>query len=112
MERVSDIITKIYQKYFPIVKKLGITLDVDFPDTTLTIREKARIEAHLDKSMRSAVSRSKNAQNPRITISVRPGKITVTDNGTIISKPTRDLLSSEHVKVKSRVGFGTTVTIE
>lgn len=110
MERVSEIINKIYLKYLPIVKKLGITLDVDFPDTTLTIREKERVERDIDKTVRSAVSRTKN--NGRIVITVRPGKIIVTDNGTILSKTTCELLSTEHVEVKSRVGFGTTVTIK
>ena len=110
MERVSEIINKIYLKYLPIVKKLGITLDIDFPDTTLTIREKERVERDIDKTVRSAVSRTKN--NGRIVIIVRPGKIIVTDNGTILSKTTCELLSTEHVEVKSRVGFGTTVTIK
>ena len=109
MKRATEIINDIYQKYFPIVKKLGITLDIDFPDTTLTFREHERISKDLDKSVRSAVKRSKTG---RISISVRPGQITVTDNGTILSKTTCDLLSSEHVKVKSRVGFGTSVVIK
>lgn len=109
MERISDVINNLYQKYLPIVKKFGITLDIDFPDTTLTIRERARVERDLDQSLRSAVDRSKNG---RIAISIRPGKIVVADNGTILSKTTCELLSTEHVKVKSRVGFGTTVTIQ
>ena len=109
MERASDIITKIYQKYTPIAKKFGISLDIDFPDTTITIGEKARIEKELDKSLKNAVSR---ARGGRITISIRPGKITVTDNGTTLSKAACELLSTEHVNVKSRVGFGTVVTIK
>ena len=109
MKRASEIISEIYKKYLPIVKKLGITLDIDFPDTTLTFREHERVSKDLDKSVRSAVKRSKNG---RISISVRPGQITVKDDGTILSKATCDLLSSEHVKVKSHVGFGTTVIIK
>ncbi len=109
MERISDTINKMYQKYLPIVKKMGITLDIDFPDTTLTIRERARVEKDLDKILKNAVDRTRHG---RITIAVRPGKIIVSDNGTILSKTTCDLLSTEHIKVKSRVGFGTTVTIE
>jgi signal transduction histidine kinase len=108
MARLSEIIENIYQKYFPIVKKLGVSLDIDFPDTTLTIHEKERVEKDLDKSMRSAVKRSRKG---RISIIVRPGKIVVQDDGTILSKTTCKLLSTEHISVKSRVGFGTTVTI-
>ena len=110
MERISETISKIYEKYLPIVKKVGATLDVDFPDTTLTIREKERIERDIDKTVRSAVNRTKS--NGRIVITVRPGKVIVTDNGTILSKTTCELLTTEHVEVKSRVGFGTTVTIK
>lgn len=112
MERITDVVNKIYQKYLPIVKKLGVSLDIDFPDTTLTIGEKSkkeRVEKALDKSIKNAVSR---ARGGRITISVRPGKIIVTDDGTTLSKTTCKLLTTEHVKVKSRVGFGTTVTIQ
>ena len=108
MFRISEIIENLYQKYLPIVKKLGVSLDVDFPDTTLTIREKEKVEKALDKSLRSAVKRHRNG---RISIIVRPGKIIVKDDGTILSKTTCDLLTTEHVTVKSRVGFGTTVTI-
>ena len=108
MERISTSINKMYQKYLPIVKRLGITLDIDFPDTTLTIRERERVERDLDKSMRSAVERAKNC---RISISIRPGQIIVSDNGTTLSKTTCELLTTEHVKVKSRVGFGTQVII-
>ncbi len=112
MERVSEVINNIYQKYLPIAKQFGITLDLDFPDITLTVHEKERIKESVDKHMRLAVDRSKNTKNARIIIAVRPGKITITDNGTTFSKSTSELISSEHIKVKSRVGFGTTVTIE
>lgn len=109
MERISETISKIYEKYLPIVKKVGATLDVDFPDTTITIREKERVERDLDKTMQSAVKRAKT--NGRIVITVRPGKVIIKDNGTVLSKTTCDLLSTEHINIKSRVGFGTTVTI-
>lgn len=109
MERIADTINNIYQKYLPIVKKLGVSLDIDFPDTTITIGNKTRIEKELDKSVKNAVARNCGG---RIIISVRPGQITVTDDGTTLSKTACKLLSSEHVKVKSRVGFGTVVTIE
>ena len=109
--RVTEIISEAYQKYLPIVKKLGLTLDIDFPDTTLTIHEHERVRKDLDKTLRSAVKRS-TPKNGRISITVRPGEIIITDNGTILSKTTCDLLSSEHVKVTSRVGFGTKAVIK
>ena len=112
MERLSDTINEIYRKYLPIVQKHGITLNLDFPDTTITIHEKSekeRLKKALDRTLKSATSRTKSGC---ITISVRPGKIIVSDSGTILSKSACDLLSGEHIEVKSRVGFGTTVTIK
>ena len=58
MERISEVISNIYQKYLPIAKKFGITLDLDFPDVTLTVHEKAKLESSIDKNMRLAVDRS------------------------------------------------------
>ena len=108
MERASDIITKIYQKYLPIAEKLGVSLDIDFPDTTLMVDKKSHIEKELDKSLKNAVSRARGGY---ISIAVRPGKIIITDNGAALSKAACERLSTEHVMVKSRVGFGTTATI-
>ena len=109
LEEVKKRMKEVVSLDLPIVKRVGVTLDVDFPDTTITIREKERIERDLDKSMQSAVKRAKN--NGRIILSVRPDKIVIKDNGMILSKTACDLLSTEHIKVESRVGFGTTCTI-
>lgn len=109
MKRASEIVSNIYKKYLPKVKAVGVTLDVDFPDTTLFIEDSERLEKDLDKSVKSAISRTKSGQ---IKITVKNGKFTVSDTGLTLSKSACDLLTTEHVKVKSRVGFGTTVTIK
>ena len=112
MERILETINNVYQKYLPITKKQGILLDIDFPDTTITINENSskRVERDLDKIMRSAVSRSKSGD--QIKIIVRKNSITISDNGTILSPSTCKLLISDFVTVKSRVGFGTSFQID
>ncbi len=109
MKRASEIVSAIYQKYLPKVKAVGITLDVDFPDTTLFVEDGERIEKDLEKSIKSAIARTKSGQ---IKITMKKGKFTISDTGHTLSKSTCDALSTEHIKVKSRVGFGTTVTIQ
>ncbi len=104
----QNVINEIYLKYLPAVKKLGGAFDIDFPDTTLILNEEARTKKSLEIAIKNAIKRN---HGDKITITVRPGKITVSDQGEILSKKECELLSSEFVKVKSRIGFGTTVTI-
>ena len=109
MEKISDTISSICKNYLPKIKAVGITFDLDFPDTTITVENKKRVEENLHKSMKSAISRSKNGS---IKLTVKKGEITLQDTGTIIDKATCKKLTSEHFIVKSRVGFGTTFTIK
>lgn len=109
MYRLSLIINEIYNKYLPLAEKAGITLNLDFPDPTAKISEPEKIKNKLDKHMGSALGRTVKGE---IAISVHRDKIVITDTGTVLSKPMIAMLSSEKVTVKSRVGFGTTVTIE
>lgn len=108
MYRLSLIINEIYNKYLPLASQAGITLNLDFPDPTQKIKNPEKIKAALDTHLDSAVKRSYKGE---ITISVHKGKIVIRDSGTILSKPACAMLSGEHITVKSRVGFGTSVTI-
>ncbi len=111
MERIAEIIHKIYQKYLPIASKVGVSLNLDFPDTTISINEKAKreqLEKDLDKNLKSALERTRQGS---INVSVRKDKIIVTDTGTVLSKTACKILSGDRIKVKSRVGFGTEVSI-
>ncbi|MDO4611708.1 MAG: hypothetical protein Q4B34_02520 [Candidatus Saccharibacteria bacterium] len=108
MERLAHIIQKTYHKYAKIFEQANITFDLDFPDTTLAIEQNSHVEKHLDKAVKSAVERTRSG---KISISVQKQKIIVRDTGTTLSKTVCEALNSEHFKVKSRVGFGTEVTI-
>ncbi len=109
MYRLSFIIDEIYNKYLPLTEKAGISLNLDFPDPTVKIKEPSKIKADLDKHVSSALGRTIKGE---ISIRISQGKIIIKDTGTVLSKPMIALLSTERVSVKSKVGFGTTVTIE
>ncbi|MBR2658872.1 HAMP domain-containing histidine kinase [Candidatus Saccharibacteria bacterium] len=109
MERLVEIVNRVCKKYLPTIKNVGITFDLDFPDTTLTVKDKERIEKDLDRGMKSAVSRTKKGT---IKLSIKKGEISITDTGTVIDKTTCREISNDHFIVKSRVGFGTTITIK
>ena len=109
MYRLSIIINEIYLKYLPLAKNAGITLNLDFPDTTITVENGEKIKNEVERTLRSAVKKSFKGE---ITIAVNKGKITITDTGTVLSAPLIKLLSNDHIEIKSRVGFGTVVTIK
>lgn len=108
MFRLSIVINEIYLKYLPLAEKMGITLNLDFPDPTIKIDKTENVRKELDKSVKSALGRTIRGE---IKIEVKKGKIIVTDSGTTLSKEACAALSSKHVIIKSRVGFGTTATI-
>ncbi len=108
MHRLSFIISEIYNKFLPLAENSKVKLSLDFPDTTQEIANPEQLKAELEKHLDSALTRTKSGE---ITISVQKHAIRITDSGTILSKPICALMSSPRVQVKSRVGFGTTVTI-
>lgn len=108
MYQLSLIIGEVYRKYLPLAEQKGVSLSLDYPDTTSTIADPEEVKADLDRQLSAALDRSD--QN-RITITARRDYITIADSGTTLSKPICELLSSERVSVKSRVGFGTTIKI-
>lgn len=109
MYRLSLIINDIYNKYLPLATKAGIQLNLDFPDTTTKVKDPKRVKDDLEKQVGSAVKRTIKGE---VSIQVSEGKIVIRDTGTVLSEPAKALLeTSEHIKVTSRVGFGTRVTI-
>ena len=108
MVKLIEIIDRVYEKYLPKIRDFRITFNLDFPDTTLEIEDGARVEKALDENLNSAISRAKDGE---IKISVKKGEISISDTGTVLSKTLCEKLSNDHVKIKSRLGFGTKVTI-
>lgn len=108
MHRLSLIISEIYNKFLPLAENSKVQLSLDFPDTTQEVSDPEALKADLEQHLGSALSRSKGG---KVTVAVRKNQITITDSGTILSKPICNLMSNSRIQVKSRVGFGTTVTI-
>ena len=108
MYRLSFVINEIYNKYLPLAEKAGISLNLDFPDPTQEVKEPSKVKAHLDEHMELATQRAIKGE---ISINVHKDKIVIRDSGTILSKPACAMLSNDRVKVTSRTGFGTSVTI-
>lgn len=108
MYRLSLIISEIYNKYLPLAEKNGIALNLDFADTTATIADPDELKKSLDQHLESALSRTERGE---ISIAVTSTEISITDSGTILSRPLCALLSNDRISVRSRVGFGTTVRI-
>lgn len=107
MGKLSTVINELYQKYQPLASAAKIKLNLDIRSDETVDDEKA-LSADLEKQLDSALKRAPQGQ---IKISVQDKKVTISDNGTILSKPICELLSSDRVQVKSRVGFGTKVSI-
>ncbi|MDO4507838.1 MAG: hypothetical protein Q4B65_00375 [Candidatus Saccharibacteria bacterium] len=104
MERLSNSIQKIYQKYLPALEKSGVRFNLDFPDTTLTIPTDPKFEQTLEKIVRSAIKRTTEGS---IDIIVRKNKIVIKDTGTPLLPSACEKLKNDHISVKSRIGFGT-----
>ncbi len=110
MYRLSLVISEVYNKYLPLAEKAGITLNLDFPDTTQEVKDPEKLKNELDKQLESALGRSIKGE---ITIEVKKGQIVIRDTGTVLSKPMCEILeNSERITVTSRVGFGTKVVID
>lgn len=110
MYRLSLVINEIYNKYLPLATKAGVQLNLDFPDPTAKISEPEKIKKALDKQVDSALKRAIKGE---VSINVFKDRIEIRDSGTILSAPAKSLLEfNEHIKITSRVGFGTKVTIK
>lgn len=107
MYRLSLIISEIYNKYLPLADKSRIQLDLDFPDTTQNVSDPDQLKQELDQKLDSLI---KNSKGNHIAINVDSNAITLTDDATTLSPTLCKLLSNQRVTVKSRVGFGTTIT--
>lgn len=108
MQRLSIVISEVYNKYLPFTSKNGIQLNLDFPDSTQEVEDSTAIKETLEQHLESAINRTNSGH---INIAVGKDAIKITDSGTILSKPICRLLSNGRIEVKSRVGFGTTATI-
>ena len=110
MYRLSLVINEVYNKYLPLATKAGVQLNLDFPDPTAKVKNPEKIKKALDDNIDSALKRTLKGE---VSINVFKDRVEVRDSGTVLSAPAKVLLEiNEHIKVSSKVGFGTKVTIK
>lgn len=110
MYRLSLVINEVYNKYLPLATKAGVQLNLDFPDPTAKVKNPEKIKKALDDNIDSALKRTLKGE---VSINVFKDRVEVRDSGTVLSAPAKALLEiNEHIKVSSKVGFGTKVTIK
>lgn len=108
MYRLSLIINEIYNKFLPLAEQNGVQLNLDLVDTDVVTAELAGIKNDVEKAVSEAIGRAPQGE---IAIQVNQQEIIISDTGTTLSRPVCAMLSSKHVHVSSRVGFGTKVRI-
>lgn len=112
MNKFLNTIHSLYNKILPIAEKSGVELNLDYADpATVEIDVEAddpKLKAELEEEIKNAITRT-NSGN--IKIKVANGAVTISDTGTVLSRPLCESLSHGRVKVKSRVGFGTSIDI-
>lgn len=112
MNKFSQTIHNLYNKILPIAEQSGVELDLDYSDPA-TIEfdvetDDPELKAELEKELKNAITRTNSGS---IKLKVANGAISITDTGTILSRPLCESLSHGRVSVKSRVGFGTNINI-
>lgn len=117
MYRLSIIIEDVFKKYLPVAESLGISLNLDFPDSTKRIESPSKVREPLDSHVEGAIRRASVAKTTKnkgeVKIVVKDGGIEILDNGTVLSAGALAVLNKpEHVVAKSRVGFGTSIFIK
>lgn len=109
MYRLSLIISEVFNKYLPLADQAKVQLNLDFSDTTQQVAHPEAVKHDLDQQLSSALQHTVGGE---ISVAVTDHAITITDAATVLSPAACALLSNRRVTVKSRTGFGTTITIQ
>lgn len=112
MNKFIQTIHNLYNKVLPIAQNSGVELNLDYSDpSTLDIdveTDDPELKAELEEELKNAISRTNSGS---VKLRVANGVVTISDTGTVLSRPLCESLSHGRVKVKSRVGFGTSIDI-
>lgn len=110
MVKLADVIEPIYREYTPVLQRAKITLDLDLENPTLELKHPATPEFELKKYLEFTASAG--IKQGSIIISSHDDQLIVKDNSLVLSPEQRELFTSKDTSVKSRVGFGTTLSIK
>lgn len=112
MNKFIQTIHNLYNKVLPIAQNSGVELNLDYSDpSSLDIdveTDDPELKAELEEELKKAITRTNSGS---VKLRVSNGVVTISDTGTVLSRPLCESLSHGRVKVKSRVGFGTSVDI-
>lgn len=118
MVKLSAIINPIYREYTPLLRRIGLILDLDLKNPTTPVNDPDALQFELKKYLDLALTPDKDLAGAlrstpgRIVISDQPAHcLSVKDTSLVISPTQRQALTSKSTSVKSRLGFGTTFTI-
>ncbi len=112
MNKFVQTIHNLYNKVLPIAQNSGVELNLDYSDpSSLDIdveTDDPELKAELEEELKNAITRTNSGS---VKLRVSNGVVTISDTGTVLSRPLCESLSHGRVKVKSRVGFGTSIDI-
>jgi|GEM_PF-6852124 len=109
MTTLSEIVEPFYQQSVSTLGRSHILLDIDIPDPYLKVNNATVIKKWLQTYFKEAESRMKRT---KISLAVKNDELIIKDEGLLLNRAHCQELSSDIVKVSSRVGFGTTTRIK
>ncbi|MFV0485274.1 MAG: hypothetical protein ACK5MU_03575 [Candidatus Saccharimonadales bacterium] len=116
MTKISDTLMPLYNKLLPKCEEQKISLNLDLPDPTIPVEDAKALEKLTKKLIKDAAARI--GKKGTITVGVKKGVkypviITIKDSGTALTREERETLEAdENVTVRSRMGYGTTITVK
>lgn len=113
MNKIFKTINELYNKFLPIAEQSGVELNLDYnepSDVEIDVEtDDPKLKSQIEEQLKDAITRADRGQ---VKLQLNKGKLTISDTGTILSRPFCNMLQNNRVEIKSRVGFGTKVEID
>ena len=109
MVKLLEIINPIFREYSAPLKQSGLNLDLDIKNPVLEVKTPEIIEFEVKKYLEWTSSQGKKQGS--VVISDSANQITIHDDSTVLTPEEKQMFASDATSVKSRVGFGTTFSI-
>jgi signal transduction histidine kinase len=110
MVKISEIMVPIYNAALPVCERRGLKLNLDLPDPTIKVD--AGVKKILQSLLKAAMKRTKEGA---ITMGARREgdkvEVWVRDSGEALTRKECEDMADEMTEVRSRYGYGTTVTV-
>lgn len=105
----------LYNQLLPRCEAQKIALNLDLPDPTISVSDPENLKKTTKKLVSAAMKRI--VRHGTITIAAKKGTksaliLTVKDTGAALDPQERDKLEDDTTTVRSRMGYGTTITVK